>query len=327
MKNNINFDTNANKRELLNINIRSLRVLHDVFGFDFCKPYSILKITGNYTVNQINKAAESAGYVDSKIVVLTCTTGHDYYGERLKVVEIMGSDFNIKFRKRIPYFLDKKNRPLDDFYAKTQFNDIRKLENAIAFVVVQRVNDLKYKAESRNNSIDFSERYSVVDVRRCTDGKGAHWISSIEIIQRDGDGKKRVYSAGNRPDTTENIIDKSGYIVNERRAELKRKADALRAERAKAAYNETDNTEKINELRTLISARKREIIAMLTKAKTATEINKAQNLLGYSGLYGIVSDYERFVENTKNKAYSSIEASDKAYMRIRNKLDKMMEAA
>ena len=42
-------------KKLLQDSPHAMQDLHQVFGFDFCKPFKILQFTGSYTVNQIRK--------------------------------------------------------------------------------------------------------------------------------------------------------------------------------------------------------------------------------------------------------------------------------
>ena len=119
-------------------------------------------------------------------------------------------------------------------------------------------------------------------------------------------------------------FDKSGYLTYDRRENLRRRAQALREERAKAAYLASDKQqEQIEELCGLIAVRQMELVEALTVANTSQDfkaIAKAIGEYGWNTFSGIVSDYETFCEKTRNKSYPSIEDSDRAYNKIKTSL-------
>ena len=123
-------------------------------------------------------------------------------------------------------------------------------------------------------------------------------------------------------------IDKSGYLLAERRDDLRRRAAALRAEREKAAYMAADNSAEVEELRGMIEARKKEIVQQLQEATTAAELKEVETALSsWRGLGCIVSDFERFERNTAAKKYGSNEESERIYNGIKERLEKKTEAA
>lgn len=324
-------DTSENKKKLLAVSRNALRGLHELFGYDYCKPYEILHLTGKFTVGQVNRLAASAGYgLRSEIVLLTRDPERaGYYDSGLRVVEIVGDGFRIEFSRRIPYY-SRINDPFGHFYRKADFDDLRKKNTAETWIILQAKEHLRFPTEVK---LDLTERFTLGKVDVST-YKG-YYVRGVELFRRDGKGEKLDYQThGNyyyegmwKPESVYEIFDKSGWYLRDRREDLKRRADALRAERAKAAYLNTDNADKVKELRALIDRRKAEIVAQLSMASTSEEIDAVREALGWRGLYGIMRDFESFKENTEARKYSSIERSDAAYNAIKSKLIKREEAA
>ena len=324
-------NTSENRKKLLAVSRSALRGLHELFGYDFCKPYEILHLTGKFTVGQVNRLAASAGYgLRSEIVLLTRDPERaGYYDSDLRVVKIVGDGFKIEFSRRIPSY-KRINDPFGHFYRKADFDALRKRATAEAWIILQAKEHLRFPAEVK---LDLTERFKLgkVDMSHY---KGTY-VSGVELFRRDGKGEKLKYEThGNyyyegmwKPESVYEIFDKSGWYLHDRRENLKRRADALRAERAKTAYLNTDNADKVKELQALIDRRKAEIAAQLSEAATSDEIDAVREALGWRGLYGIVRDFEAFKDNTEARKYSSIERSDAAYNAIKSKLAKRKEAA
>lgn len=323
--------TIENKKKLLAVSRNALRGLHELFGYDFCKPYEILHLSGKFTVNQVNRLAAAAGYgLKSETVLLTRDPERaGYYDSDLRVVKIVGDGFKIEFSRRIPSY-KRINDPFGHFYRKADFDALRKKNTAETWIILQAKENLRFPAEVK---LDLTERFKIGKVDIST-YKGI-CVRGVELFRRDGKGEKLDYQThGNyyyegmwKPESVYEIFDKSGWYLHDRRENLKRRADALRAERAKAAYLNTDNADKVRELQALIDRRKAEIVAQLSEAATSDEIDAVREALGWRGLYGIVRDFEAFKENTEARKYSSIERSDDAYNAIKSKMTKREEAA
>lgn len=119
------------------------------------------------------------------------------------------------------------------------------------------------------------------------------------------------------------IIDKSGYILPKRRGNLKLKAAALRRERAKAAYQATDNAKKVEELRAMVEQKKRELAETIMNATTSEELRKAAHELYFKFMW-TMSEYERFADKTARRDYVSIHAAESAYNHIKEELGKVV---
>ena len=334
MKNTFTISKNSTKeniKEILKSNQTALRGMHDVFGYDFCKPFKIVKICGNFTVNSICKIAEKNGYSTdekSQIVILTRRTDTiNYYHSTLKAVEILGNDFNVKFTRRIPHYHNCKHMPFDDFYAKSCFHDFRKETDCETYIFLQ---SSEFKKLPKESKLNLNERFKIKKVNYCRDINGKKRINEIDIIRTEGKGEKFTYEVSsfygswNKPqeEDVNYFFDKSGYYARERRESLINRAKQIRAERKKEEYKRIDNSCKIEELQQLIDNKKMEIVQQLINAKTSDDIRTVEKSLAYwKGLGGIYSDFERYVESSKAKKYNSIEESDSAYNYIKRKIN------
>lgn len=194
----------------------------------------------------------------------------------------------VEYGGRVDIDHEKTGYNLDYFYRKADFENVRKNQRAETFIIVQKKDDIRIPT---SKPFDMAARY--------------------ESAPYYGQSYYKKYT-----------LDKSGYIMDGRLENLKRRADQLRREREKNAYLQTDNTEKVERLRGLIEARKAEIVAELIAARTSEELSAVNKKLNYwHGLEGIMSDFEHFEKYTNNRSYSTIAQSDRAYDEILKKLE------
>lgn len=317
------------KKELLSVHPHALRGLHNIFGFDFQQPHAVLYLKGNYTVKKIEKAAAASGYgEESAIVLLTRSNGRRAWNRDFSVVEIKNGKAETDFSDAVRASFNYQLIPFDYFYCKGSFEEVRKDAGAETYVFLQKREFLK-KPEKK--PVDFSQRFHLAQVRYSWTSNGnKKYVSSLELYETTTDGKRKVeygersryYAAlSDRPEDAGEWIDKSGYLLRDRRENLKRRAAALRAERAKAAFMAADNSAKVEELRGMIEARKNELVQQLQQATTAEAVREVEKALcTWRGLGGIMSDFERFERNSAAKKYASIEEAERVYNGIKNAL-------
>ena len=311
------------------------RELNALAGFDFEKPFEIVKINGSFTIKKLLKAANAAGFDKAdNIAALTKPNNISCFCSDLHFVTIeAGAVENVKFRSPSLY---KNNgaylsRALQDYYTKGSFEEARKSANAETWLILQKSEHRTIKGGKKRESISTADRYNVICTQGATDGHGAHWISSIQLERTTDNGSCIEYKSqpgnfynprGWKPETIDEIIDKSGYLLHDKRENLSRRAAQLRAERAKAAYQATDNADKVRELETLFEAKKKEVARAILAAGNYEEMKEAERLISdyRTGLTWAASDLCRYKERTVQKAYNSIEASTAAYEAIKAKL-------
>lgn len=310
-------------KTLLSAGKYGLKDLHDVLGFDFCAPFGAYIVKGRFTIKQVEKLLVADGYNTGNSVIAVCTrdTSRAAYGWRcgFQLVTIKwGSSFEIDYKT--PYH--HKGQGLDTFYTKGSFEEVRKSDSAETVIFAQLDKHIK-KPCQRAFSLDTSERYKLLDFDYCychPREENKKYINRLHLQEIGTNGRKIDYKA-TYAESIDHVIDKSGYFVQLRRADLKRRANALRAEREKAKFAASDNTAKIEELQKLIDGRKQEIITALESANTSSEFEAVAGALGpYKGFAGIVRAFERLKEKDANKSYTSIEAFEREYQRIRDAL-------
>lgn len=314
---------NTVKKEFLNDCPIAFQQLHAVFGFDFCAEYHMEKVNGKYTVNSLLKTAEASGCVlgvDLLIAATKLPTGvyDDYHVFQFFAPGKIWIDF------RFPGW-----NGLDNFGRKCDVDDVRKRTDAETVLIWQNMNALH---KPKQNNVDFEQRFRVVEPHYSYGWHSPRYISSIDLRRTDSKGEEITigsswydihYPLHNYGDL-KSIIDKSGYLLVHRRDEWERRAKALRAERAKAAYTATNTTEKVNGLYRELMAYKTEIAAALMNATTYAEVKNVHSALDkYRGLVSLMRDYETFKQRSETKNYASIEDSDAAYNRILNDLNNL----
>lgn len=320
------------KKALLKINPHALQGLHNLVGYDFEQRHTIRRIEGRFTVNSALKAV---GTMDGekKTVSILCMDHGCTWRDRLSLVtiEMNGATARANIEHKGGY-----KWGIDNYNLKSYFEDTRKSEKAEAFIIAQTDRYIKIPTEK---TFDPFARYEYIPGKdsKCGDGHGASWIERITARALDGsnrtmeitkDGHKYRFSNivyrrqdENKPQNRLEIIDKSGYILPERRAELSRKADKLRKDRAKAAYQATDNRAKVEELRAMIEAKKAEFSASIANAADSEALRTIAHELYFKFLW-TVAEFERFADKTNRRDYVSIQAAENAYNHIKQELTK-----
>lgn len=322
--------TNEAKKELISINPHALQGLHSLIGYDFQQPHTIAHIEGRFTVNGALKAV---GGADRENVVTLLAMDHSRsYLDRLNLITV-DSLGRIDIDHKGGYKFG-----LDNVCTKGTFEDIRKSDRAECFIICQRS---EYVEKPQEKPFDTSARYEYTPGKdsRCGDGHGASWLDRITVRALDGsndrhevtkDGHKYHFSNivyrrpnENRPQSHTEIIDKSGYLLPERRADLQRRADQLRKDRAKAAYQATDNAAKVEELRAMVEAKKAEFASVIASATDSETLRTAAHELYFKFMW-TMSEYERFADKTARRDYVSIHAAESAYNHIKEELGKVV---
>lgn len=320
---------NAMVNNLLKIAPNALRDLHDVLGMDFCAPYGVEYTRGNYTVNKVAKMAAMNGYGPGDLlVILTRNANKCWYSQTFKLVTVE-DDGKIEIDYRIPYRAGGGG--LDTYFRKGDFESDRKSEKAESYILWQRREYLKIPDKK---SIDKTARYKLIKADYWYANADYKYIHRLTLKQIGEQGKQLSYKIDRYsvdnckriPETESDVIDKSGYFVDERRAELKHRVAEIRAEREKAAFNATDNADKVTDIANRIAARKAELIQQLTDANTSAELDKVgQKLIKFRGLAWTMYEFEVFRERVANKTFKSISDCDYDYHYILARLEKSEE--
>lgn len=319
-------------KKIESVNRYTLRALHDVFGIDYNKPFFAASITGPVTVNKIEKLIISAG-IDPRNAenVVLIDSGNKCRRRDWTCVTLDGrGGFDIEHRDN--YWRNGSTRRaagFDWYCRKSDFNEDRKRNTAEIIIISQHAEHLKTPAEK---TLDPSERYKVIDTTKArrSASSAETYISRVNLQRTTDQGStveigntgRIIYRGEFEPRTLDEVIDKSGYLVMDRRKEWKRRARALKADRDRAAANAADYSGQLEQIEKMIDSRKREIIEHLKAAKSYREIEKVSKELSYfHGLADIVSDFERVKDAAETKKFSSPERARAAFDSLRARLD------
>lgn len=309
--------------ELLKDRPQAFRQLHKLYGFDFESDFIYYEHNGNFTVNAMiknasNKAGAQLNPIDYKMVLLVKPflrwgeqNTNTWYLVDIEENNKPSADVGNIYRKSGIY------DGLDYFFTLQDFNDERKNKKVKAVLIAQKGTLLK---PEKVNFIDYGERYAVADVRIAS-YKGEIYISSVEI--KDGNGKKTALRRYERDiKTVDDLIDKSGYIVGERRKYLKRRAEALRAERKKNEFLSADLSKYLYDAEKQINDVKSIVSDYISKAQTSGDIAK----ISFYKLERVFSLYERLTAGIQGKTFASINSVENVYNSICEYIDSIKNA-
>lgn len=305
-------------KKLYKFNKKSLQAINKTFGIDFNKPLEAITIEGNTTINQILKKVDH----DALIIVLTNTPG--YYGQEYRAATIdkygkvkVGED-------KYSHYSFIWHSGIDNYYSIGNFREAIKDTSGNTIVIAQQK---CYLCESKKIPFDYSNRYKLIPAKYENEYYTYHsrdngrYISKLNLKDLNSNGRTIEYHTDHYYSETENIsdiIDKSGYIVENSRQELKRKATALRQEREKALYTATNNTERIEALGNLLKSKKDMIAADLKAATTFEQVKAiASKLEAWNdGLTKAYMLYEDLKKDDEAKAFKSIESFEAGFTRL-----------
>lgn len=301
-------------RELLNRNPKMFKALHDLYDFDFMEEYEIKKINGRFTLNSIKKTLglpELYGYTVA--VIITNVKYNERYNYIVKAVD---SGFCISWERRVYGSV----YDVDYFFSKGSFEDARKEENTIVYVICQKA-DLTKKASEKKP--DLNERFIFKYATRWGDGRGKHGISQIDVLDKMHNNKKFTYKT-RRPESSENVnyfLDKSGYFVEEKKNELQRKAKALKTEREKAAADAVNFDNEIKTINNKILEIKSKLAVKLMESCNYDEICNTDKIL--NALRWLYLSVDRFKERNEKKGFGSISDANSRLNNINLELEKI----
>ena len=321
--------TEINKNKVLKMaGKNTFRFVHEAAGIDFEKPVIYLYGEGPFTLRKIWENLPHLNY-DYKVLIIF----RRQWKSGLSIVKLLGrDDFTIEVKSRT--YFDYKTIP-DTICRKSDFNEARK-ENCVHFYVIAQRNDYTQPEKGRDNSgygrkaIKDNTRYYIENIAECYENTAMarKYPYRLSLIEEGGTGKKfdwNIYE--NIPHRygekipVSDIFDKSGYYVCARRAELKRRAENLRAERAKSEYLRTDISHYIPELKAAAEEAKKSFANDVLTASCADEFDELYNKV--RTIKNIYWDIERFEKYEKEKCFASVNAAIEYYNKIMQKIGSM----
>lgn len=337
-------------KEILKINSKALRGMHDTFGIDFEKELTIKEVQMPKTLNRIiqenNITDETTNYLLIQKV--------NYRGQAESYFRVIIFDENAKYK--INGFWTNYSCGIDEYYRKTDFEADRKRNDLRAFLIVipkqynniynelyeySRFNYKNKQQEKLEESYKedkqciFRAKYNKQDVKtvRYSDNTiSVYGFNYVKIDNYKGDINV-IYDTyrfrGENIKTEHDLIDKSGYNVFAKRCDLKRKLELIKERRNRKQIIQTDflsaNCEllqEINRVRNLL-ANKLLNVDMFTDdfGKIKTKLNELQ---------WVINDYkchEKLLNTVKNneessywKRYHTVDEIKKAMEEIKLKL-------
>lgn len=285
------------KNELLTMNPKALQFLHHARGFDFCKPYEIHRIDGRFTFNQVKKLIPE-GHAAALLVCWDDSTLRYVRTDELIFVTLTDSGFDADKHDFVDYWKYRGIRnevySIDYEIGKSTFEERRKKAARHCFVIHQLREYMEIPM--RGVPIDDNTRYTF----RVS-------CSDLYIKRRDYNDSEFQYnkydSFCRKKTAPADCIDKSGYLIDRRRADLYRRAAALKAQRAKAAADVADYTDIYNELCADLKRNREQLAAAVL------DPDGYENMSQYARRcydLGHAQDYlDSYVERVKNKTFKS----------------------
>lgn len=232
------------KNALLKENKKALQFLHTAAGFDFAAPHTITGGAGKITFNQIKKLIP-AGHVAALLVKPAPGPGCPAYrAEKLHYVKITAS--RLEPRTGETYFerVAFRGSDIDYYYAVCDFETARKHGLTAWYLVTQAPEHLH---PPRPAVHDLAGRWALKSHTKAGDGRGNKWIDKMQLhTLESGDVAPweyepyKRYTPGTRSADLAAVIDKSGYLLEPRKAEQRCKLYALKKAKAAAALAASD---------------------------------------------------------------------------------------
>lgn len=305
--------TNKTINELKAIDKNAFKALNMIYGFDFEKDFTIVKLEGSFTINRVLKESGSIPEKD-RIVITFLPDTKSWRHDKLMTVKITGcgaSDFDVDFNRVYPH-----NTKVDNFHCKGDFNEYRK-KPIVTFVIAQNKNLL---ARTYKTPVpDLSDRFFITGDREYNKRlKSLYTGLAMDITGNNCNSRI--------PENKNDVIDKSGYIVGIKRERLQKRAQNLRNERKKLAFKNTDNMEVIKNLFARLEDLKKAFANGLLLANTSDKIKNIANCLKwYDGLEGAYSELEYIEKGEKEKTFASIEDFNSRVISVTKKIENLEE--
>lgn len=320
---------NATIIELLKDSPKAMQFLHDFRGFDFCKPFEIVKACGAFTLNSIKKAINKSNFDGLNIIILLKRTQLHFDGVYAAYIAEDGRIRSYTNRDLLNF--NAYGRRIETAFSIGNFEEIRKKETEYIYIIYQSE---EYRTPTRpqpyeTHRIDTARRYKLIETRPTYyAGKTGARITSITIKDTTTNAAAVRYSfpfiPQYAPTTAQEIIDKSGYIIIDRRNSLKERAATLRAERAKAEYLRQDFSEENKRTREELTKTTRkagELLSIATAEADFIRIKNCVDSLRWAAYY-----LEKHEEKTAKKEFASVEAFRRSLDSIRDDIAKAAKA-
>lgn len=288
-------ETRTNVKEILSENKFAFQLLNRARGYDFEKPFYIIKGEGKFTYNSIIKLIKSVVGTDFDVTDYICfmliKDKRTYRQNRLYGVDI---DKNFENLDRDLWSTKREHVPsydnyISNCYTVKDFEELRKNYTDNYYVLIQHHSDGYVSGEIK---VDVTERVKVTKKE----------FGYTTLKQNNFVSTERSYSKFN--------IDKSGYIKQDNYSERLRK---IKANKDKNEVDNIDETAFIEDANNKLNTIKNYISTNVLTAN-AQEINTLYNIM--QNYKYALNEMEYFMDRYTNKKYSTVTKlnSDKSYI-------------
>lgn len=300
-------ERNALTNEIFAYGKNVFRALHNQYGFDFEAPHVIFRIDGCFTVSAVRKQAYQMGAAYGATFAILYTGGIYY---KLHAVSLYENSCEVRV-------VGNDRMKLENSYFNTayvsDFTKARKNVNTVAYVIFQNKEHVKFR--NYDWTVGWTKRFKLIDP--CEGWWYDDTLSANVLIDENGVKWENYRSYG---------FDKSGYCVSERRRDLARRADDVRAARRKAEIDHADVVAKALAIDAAITARKAELVNMLISANSIRDIANVSKALGtktwedsFVRALSLAEDFKRHLEND---SFSSVSDVNSLYNSVMHNLSK-----
>lgn len=309
-------------KSLLAENRKALQFLHMAKGFDFEKPFVIIKGEGRFTYNQVKKEIEKRIDGEFSAGLLIKANENKCCNRELYYAVFGNTRFDGQRQGRdLAYW----NYNVGYNWGVGDFEEMRKKATDHYYVVAQSVEYIR--EPKREKAVDWSGRFRLNTEKSWNpaftgDGKGKRYISSVDLVAIGGKGEKATYKVDRNMTETErleDVMDKSGYIVAIRRAELKRAALQLRIKRAKEEAERADFSELEKEVVALLENQKSKLSRAVIKIGSEEEAHQIEKMA--SVIRWAFWDLEYYRERKNAGRFGNVSEKRKALEKIRERFE------
>lgn len=288
-------------KEILTNCRNAFKCLNYALGLDFEKPIFIFEGSGHFTLKGLKKIAADAG-INTQTAAM-CVIIHKItpYNNNFRMVKIQADfhGFDLLEAHDLGFF---NGDHLDSYWRKLDFETDRKDDTTTFYLICQNQEFLQ--TAKKEIKIDFTERVKVIDKCHFQQNGKTKYI-----------GEPRFYYRGQ--DRTR-IFDKSGYLLNDIRDNLARRAAAIRAEKEKQAAARYDTSAIITDIKNRYEQLKKAISEKLL----AGEINLVYSVM--CDFRWLTNDVKTFETKTQKNEYNSIKRIKEAIAAINKRMDAIL---
>lgn len=288
-------ETRTNVKEILSENKFAFQLLNRARGYNFEKPFYIIKGEGKFTYNSIIKLIKSVVGTNFDVTDYICFMliknkrtyrQNSFYGVDIdKNFENLNGDLWSTKREHVPSY----NNYISNCYTVKDFEELRKNYTDNYYVLIQHHSDSYVSGEIK---VDVTERVKVTKKD----------FGYTTLKQNNFISAERSYSKFD--------IDKSGYIKQDNYSERLRQ---IKANKNKNEVDNIDETAFIEDTNNKLNTIKNYISTNVLTANTQ-EISTLCNIM--QNYKYALNEMECFMDRYANKKYSTVTKlnSDKSYI-------------